>query len=95
MRRIIAILLAAVCISSAPLPAGRADPMPPGPRIPERNTPRKQGAREEIVPLYAVAAGLTAVALTASLITLRVIRRKSASSETPEDTGGKTPGTDE
>ena len=95
MRRIVAILLAAVCLSSAPLPAGRADPMPPGPRIPERKTPRKQEARQETVPLYAVAAGLTAVALTASLIALRVIRRKSPSSETPEDIGGKTPGADE
>jgi hypothetical protein len=66
--------------------------MPPGPRIPVPKTPRKQEAREETLPLYGVAAGLTAVALTVSLIVLRVIRRKSPSSETPEDTGGETPG---
>ncbi len=90
MKRIIAGLLAVVLLSNVAPPAGRAD-LIPGPPIPERKMPRKPEVREQTVPLYAVAAGLTAVALIASLVALRVIRRKSLASQTPADAGGKTP----
>ena len=83
MKRIVAALLAVVLLSSVAPPAGRADPMPLPP-IPQRNAPGMK-VRKQTAPLYAVAAGLTAVALTASLIALRVIRRKSLASQTPAD----------
>jgi predicted small lipoprotein YifL len=89
MKRIVAALLAVVLLSSVAPPAGRADPMPLPP-IPQRNAPGMK-VRKQTAPLYAVAAGLTAVALTASLIALRVIRRKSLAAQTPADADEKTP----
>ena len=90
MKKIAAGLLAVVLLSSVAPPVGRTNGIP-SPPIPERKTAREPEVRQETAPLYAVAAGITAMALTASLITLRVIRKKSLASQMPPDAGERTP----
>ena len=52
-----------------------ADPLPPGPVVPER--PAKLRHDTARVPIYAVSAGVVAVALTGSFVALRVIRKRN------------------
>jgi hypothetical protein len=93
MKKIVAFLLAAALLLSAVPGIVRADMMLPFPPVPERKTPQKVVTRRETVPLYSLAAGLTAMALTGSLIALQLIRwrNEKAVSETPADAGDKTP----
>jgi hypothetical protein len=52
-----------------------ADPLPPGPVIPER--PARQQRDSASIPIYAVSAGIVAVALAGSFVALRVIRKRN------------------
>ncbi len=83
MKKLLAGLLAVVLLSGVAPRISLAD-MVPGPSVPERKTPRKPEFRVQTVPIYSVAAGVVAVALTGSLIVLARIRKKSLQSETPE-----------
>jgi hypothetical protein len=72
MKRIVMCLIGICLLSLVDSRVSRAD-MILGPQIPERTTQR----RTESIPLYAVSAGIVAVALTGSLIALRVIRKRN------------------
>jgi hypothetical protein len=73
MKRIFAALSAAVLL--LPLGAGhaRADMIPPYPPPPER----PPEAQRHDLPVVSIAAGVVAVALTGSLIALRLIRKRN------------------
>ena len=52
-----------------------ADPLPPGPAIPQRPPGQRRDSTTSI-PIYAVSAGVVAVALAGSFVALRVIRKR-------------------
>jgi hypothetical protein len=74
MKCFIACLVGLYLLSPVGLRVSRAD-MITAPDIPERKTPHKT-ASVSILPVHAMAAGGVAVALTGSLVALRVIRKR-------------------
>jgi hypothetical protein len=52
-----------------------ADEIPPGPPVPAPKG--KVQKKTESIPLYSVAAGVAAVAMTGSLVGLRIIRKRN------------------
>jgi hypothetical protein len=71
MKRIITCLVGLCLLSPVGARTLRADEIPPVPPAPERKVQKKTAS----IPLYSVAAGVAAVAMTGSLIGLRVIRK--------------------
>jgi hypothetical protein len=75
MKWIFACLIGTALLMSVGLRVAHADPLPPGPFPPER--PARQQRESRSIPIYAVSAGIVAVALTGSFVALRVIRKRN------------------
>jgi hypothetical protein len=77
MKQIIACLVGICLLSPVELRVAHGD-MIPGPQRPERpDKPVELQQTTRAIPLYAVAAGVAAVAMTGSLIALRVVRKRN------------------
>jgi hypothetical protein len=83
MKWIIVCLIALSIFCQAGAEALRADivtiPPPPTPSSPVRKTERPE-SKVETFPAYSVAAGVVAVALSGSLVALRIIRKRNGKS---------------
>ena len=80
MKRIAAYIVVVWLFCSAGLPIMRADMLPPVPKIPDppkRVQEERQANQARPYPIYAITAGVVAVALTGSLIALRSIRKRN------------------
>jgi hypothetical protein len=75
MKWIIAGFVGLCLLSPVGARSSYADEIPPGPPIPSPKS--KVQRKTESIPLYSVAAGVAAVAMTGSLVGLRVIRKRN------------------
>jgi hypothetical protein len=75
MKRVFAWIVAVVLLCQLGLAVAYADVIP-GPVIPKRPENKQPGHRADY-PAYAIAAGGVAVALSGSLVALRVIRKRN------------------
>jgi hypothetical protein len=73
MKWIIASFVTLCLLSPLGTRSSRADEIPQFPPAPERKVQQKTAS----IPLYSVAAGVAAVAMTGSLVGLRVIRKRN------------------
>ena len=80
MKRFMAGAFAALMFWLSALPLARPDMIAPTPNPPERPPAYRSLHRQDGVPVYALAAGVVAVALTGSFIALRRIRKRRGSS---------------
>jgi hypothetical protein len=77
MKRIVACIILVCLLCSVRVPIARGDMIPPVPGPPEIPQRLREERQADRYPIYAVAAGVVAVALTGSLIALRRIRKRS------------------
>jgi hypothetical protein len=75
MKRVFAWVVTVALFCPFAIPSASGDMIPPYPRYPER--PKEMQKHRPAYPAYAIGAGVVAVALSGSLVALRVIRKRN------------------
>jgi hypothetical protein len=83
MKRIVARVILGCLLCWVGSSIAQADLIPTGPQAPERPESVQAARSRNAFPVYSVAAGVVAVALTGSLIALRRIRKNGGSPTDP------------